>query len=153
TVIGEIKRYFRDKCWRIRVPRRLQEIGLELAAAGEVLSQRLGHSPTVPELAAHLGVTDDQVLEAIEAAHVYRPGSLSARLGNGADGDGTELADHLGAPDDGYDLVEARESLRPLLAALPARQRRILALRFYGNLTQSQIAEKIGVSQMHVSRL
>jgi RNA polymerase sigma-B factor len=154
TIIGEIRRYFRDKGWQIRVPRWIQEIGLELIDAGEVLSQRLGHSPTLQELAAYLGATEDQVLEAIDAMHAYRPASLSAPANGNGNGDtALELADRIGALDRRLELVDDRESLRPLLAALPDRQRRIIALRFYGNLTQAQIAAKIGVSQMHVSRL
>jgi RNA polymerase sigma-B factor len=154
TIIGEIRRYFRDKGWQIRVPRRIQEIGLELVDAGEVLSQRLGHSPTMQELATYLSATEDQVLEAIDAMHAYRPASLSAPANGSGDRDaGLELADRIGALDHRLELVDDRESLRPLLAALPDRQRRIIALRFYGNLTQAQIAAKIGISQMHVSRL
>jgi RNA polymerase sigma-B factor len=149
TIIGEVKRYFRDKGWQIRVPRRLQEIRLDLNAASEILAQRLGHAPTVAQLAAHLGVAGDDVIQAIEAAHSYRLDSLSAPV-SGAD---TPLADHIGVFDNGFDAVDNRESLRPLIAALPARQQSVLALRFYGNLTQSQIAAKVGVSQMHVSRL
>ncbi len=151
TIIGEIKRYFRDKGWQIRVPRRPQEIRMELGPASGALAQRLGRSPTVPELAEHLGATDEEVLEAIEAAQLYRPGSLSTPMG-GDDGE-TPLLDRIGVDDRRLDLVDYRESLRPLLAALPARQRAILAMRFYGNMTQSQIAAQVGLSQMHVSRL
>jgi RNA polymerase sigma-B factor len=149
TIVGEIKRYFRDKGWQIRIPRRLQEIRLELS--GGVLAQRLGRPPTVPELADHLGVAEEEVVEAIEAAQLYRPGSLSTPVG----GDGGEmlLVDRIGVVDHELDLVDHRESLRPLLAALPARQQAILAMRFYGNMTQSQIAASVGLSQMHVSRL
>jgi RNA polymerase sigma-B factor len=150
TIIGELKRYFRDKGWHIRVPRRLQEMRLEINTATDLLGQRLGHAPTVAQLAAHLGATEEDVLQAIEAAHSYRLDSLSAPVADGGD---AVLADHLGESDAGFDAVENRESLRPLIAALPARQRAIVALRFYGNLTQSQIAATVGVSQMHVSRL
>jgi RNA polymerase sigma-B factor len=153
TIIGEIKRYFRDKGWQIRVPRRIQEIGLELGEAGEVLAQRLGRAPTVRELADHLGVTEDHVLEAIEATRAYRPSSLSAPVSGGDGDDHMELADRVGALDRRFELVDDWESVRPLLAALPARQRHIIALRFFGNLTQAQIAAKVGISQMHVSRL
>jgi RNA polymerase sigma-B factor len=153
TITGEIKRHFRDRGWTIRVPRRMQEIGMGLSGARESLFQQLGRSPTVAELAQHLGVTAEEVLHAMEAAQVYRPESLSAPLGLDDGPDAAALVDLLGAPDAGFDLVENRESLRGLVNRLPPRQQRILALRFYGNLTQSQIAEKIGVSQMHVSRL
>jgi RNA polymerase sigma-B factor len=153
TIAGELKRHFRDKGWMIRVPRRMQDVGAALAAGREALSQRLRRPPTVDELAAHLGTTPDEVIEAMDAAQAYRPGSLSAPItGIDAD-DGPELGDVLGDPDPGFELVENRESLRDLIRQLPCRQRRILALRFYGDLTQSQIAEKVGVSQMHVSRL
>jgi RNA polymerase sigma-B factor len=154
TIMGEIRRYFRDKGWQIRVPRWIQEIGLELAEAGEVLAQRLGHSPTIRELAKYLGVTEDEVLEAIEAMHAYRPASLSAPVNGTGDGDAQlEIADRIGASDNRFELIDNWESVRPLLAALPARQRRILALRFYDDLTQAEIAARIGISQMHVSRL
>jgi RNA polymerase sigma-B factor len=154
TIIGELRRYFRDKGWQIRVPRWIQEIGLEVAEAGEVLAQRLGRSPTIRELATYLGATEEQVLETIDAMHAYRPASLSAPANGSGDSDtDLELADRIGAFDRGLDLVDDRESLRPLLAALPARQRRIIAMRFYGNMTQAQIATRIGISQMHVSRL
>jgi len=153
TIAGEIKRHFRDKGWTIRVPRRMQEIGVALPGARDVLGQRLNRAPTAGEVATYLGITTEEVLEAIEAAQVYRPGSLSAPIG-GEGGDGVPvLGDVLGGPDHGFDLVDDRESLRSLISELPAREQRILALRFYGNLTQSQIAEKLGVSQMHVSRL
>jgi len=149
TIVGELKRYFRDRSWRIRVPRRLQELRIELADAGNVLSQRFGRSPTIEELAVHTGTTDEQVLEAMEADRLYRPTSLSSPMVE----DGSELGEWIGAPDDGFDRVEYREAIRPLLAALPPRQQRIVAMRFYGNLTQSQIAATLGISQMHVSRL
>jgi RNA polymerase sigma-B factor len=153
TIIGEIKRHFRDKGWQIRVPRRMQEIGAGLASARDILSQQLGRSPTVPEVAEHLGVTDVEVLEAIEAAQVYRAGSLSTPIGSDGDDTQTVVGDLIGGPDDGFELVEDRESLRGLVSDLPPREQRILAMRFYGNMTQSQIAERIGISQMHVSRL
>jgi RNA polymerase sigma-B factor len=149
TIVGEIKRYFRDKGWQIRIPRRLQEIRLELS--GGALAQRRGRPPTVPELADHLGVAQEEVVEAIEAAQMYRPESLSTPVG-GDDGE-MLLVDRIGVVDPELDLVDYRESLRPLLAALPARQQAILAMRFYGNMTQSQIAATVGLSQMHVSRL
>jgi RNA polymerase sigma-B factor len=153
TVAGELKRHFRDKGWMIRVPRRMQDVGAAMTTARETLSQRLRRPPTVDELAAHLGTSPEEVIEAMDAAQAYRPGSLSAPINSIDADDGPELGDVLGNPDPGFDLVENRESLRDLIKQLPLRQRRILALRFYGDLTQSQIAEKVGVSQMHVSRL
>jgi RNA polymerase sigma-B factor len=152
TVQGEIKRYFRDKGWRVRVPRRLQEIGREVPNAREVLGQRLGRSPTNHELAGQLDITDAELAEALDAAAYYRPTSLSTPVSE-RDGGDAVLADRLGERDHALELVDDRISLRVLLAELPHRQRRILALRFYGNLTQAQIADEVGLSQMHVSRL
>jgi len=152
TIIGELKRYFRDKGWYIRVPRRLQEIRLDIVTARDVLSQQLGRAPTVAEMAAHVGATHEEVLAAMDASQAYRPTSLSTPVNGDDEADGI-LADQVGAVEDGYGMVEYRETLRPLVAALPVRQQRILALRFYGNLTQAQIADKVGISQMHVSRL
>jgi RNA polymerase sigma-B factor len=153
TIVGEIKRHFRDKGWAIRVPRRLQELRISLGQATAELAQRTGSSPTVPELAAHLGISEDEVIEGLEGAQAYATTSLDAPI-SGDEGEGSvPLADRLGAEDLDLEAVEHRESLRPLLAALPSRERRILALRFFHGMTQSQIAEEVGVSQMHVSRL
>lgn len=151
TVTGEIKRYFRDKSRPIRPPRALQETGMDLAAARALLTQQLRRSPTVPELAGHLDVTEEQVLEALEAARAARPASLSTPVGG--EDENMVLGDLIGGPDSAIEMVEYRESLRPLLAGLPHRLQRILVMRFYGNLTQSQIAEELGVSQMQISRL
>jgi RNA polymerase sigma-B factor len=151
TIIGEIKRHFRDRTWDIRVPRRLQELRLSLSEATSTLMQRLGRSPTVADLAAHLEVSEEEVLEGLEGARAYNAVSLSTPT---TDGDrATELGDLLGAEDGEFELAELRVALGPALAALDPREQRILTLRFYGNMTQSQIAEQIGVSQMHVSRL
>ena len=150
TIIGEIKRHFRDRTWSIRVPRRLQELRLAINAAHSTLSHTLGRSPTVADVAAHLGVTDEAVIEGLEGARAYQATSLSAPTG--ADG-GTELGETLGATDAGYEAVDQHESLQPALAGLDERDRRIIALRFYGNLTQTQIAAELDLSQMHVSRL
>jgi RNA polymerase sigma-B factor len=151
TIIGEIKRHFRDRTWDIRVPRRLQELRLSLSEATSTLMQRLGRSPTVADLAEHIGVGEEEVLEGLEGARAYNAVSLSTPT---SDGDHTtELGDLLGAEDREYELAELRVALGPALAALDQREQRILTLRFYGNMTQSQIAEQIGVSQMHVSRL
>ena len=153
TVVGEIKRHFRDKGWAIRVPRRLQELRISLGQATAELSQRWGRAPTVAELAAHLGISDDEVIEGLEGAQAYSTTSLDAQTGGDGDDAAPSLVDRLGAEDLDLEAVEHRAALRPLLAALPARERRILTLRFFHGMTQSQIAEEVGISQMHVSRL
>ena len=150
-ILGELKRHFRDKGWNVRVPRRLQELRLDIGKAGADLAQQLGHSPTVAELAGHLGVSEDEVIEAMESGHAYRALSLHAPVAG--DESGTELADLLGGLDPDLENVENREALRPLLAKLPQREQRIIVMRFFGNMTQSQIAGQLGISQMHVSRL
>jgi RNA polymerase sigma-B factor len=152
TIVGEIKRHFRDKGWSIRVPRRLQEMRLALNLATADLTQDLGRSPTARELAARLGVGEEEVLEGLVSAQAYSTLSLDAPSGSGDD-DGSSITDRLGEADQSLEGVELRESLRPLLAALPSRERHIIALRFFQGLTQSQIAEQVGLSQMHVSRL
>ena len=150
TIIGEIKRHFRDRTWSVRVPRRLQELRLAITEANATLTHSLGRSPSVADVAAHLGVTEDDVLEGLEGARAYNATSLSTPIS--ADGS-TELGDTLGGEDYEYELAETRVALGPALAALDEREQKILTLRFYGNLTQSQIAEQVGISQMHVSRL
>ncbi|MET8089965.1 SigB/SigF/SigG family RNA polymerase sigma factor [Micromonospora sp. NPDC005220] len=150
TIVGEIKRYFRDRTWAVRVPRRLQELRLSISAANSALTQTLGRSPTVADVASYLDVTEETVLEGLEGARAYRATSLSTPIGS--DGN-RELGDTLGDDDHEMDLVEIRVALGPALATLPERERQILSLRFHGNLTQAQIADRIGVSQMHVSRL
>ncbi len=151
TIIGEIKRHFRDKGWAIRVPRRLQELRITLAQATADLSQTNRRSPTVAELAAHLGVGEDEVLEGLESAGAYSTLSLDAP--EQGDPDAASVGGSIGIDDEGLQGVEHREALRPLLSKLPPRERQILLLRFFGELTQSQIAERVGISQMHVSRL
>jgi RNA polymerase sigma-B factor len=150
TIIGEIKRHFRDRTWSIRVPRRLQELRLAITEANATLTHTLGRSPTVPDIATHLGVTEEDILEGLEGARAYNATSLSTPIS--ADGS-TELGDTLGTEDHEYELAETRVALAPALATLDEREQKILTLRFYGNLTQSQIADQIGISQMHVSRL
>jgi RNA polymerase sigma-B factor len=151
TVVGEIKRHFRDKGWAIRVPRRLQELKLALAKATSELSQRNGRAPTVAELAAHLEMSEDEILEGLESANAYSAVSLDAP--DTGDDDSPAVSDSLGTTDDALEGVEYRESLKPLLEQLPPREKKILLLRFFGNMTQSQIAAELGISQMHVSRL
>ena len=150
TIVGEIRRYFRDKGWRIKVPRRLQELRLQVNRAKVELSQSMAASPTISDIARHLEVEEDEVAEAIEVARLYNPVSLSAPAGPDTD---LGVADPLGDDDPGIEAVDNRESVKPLLAALPERERRILTMRFFGEMTQSQIASELGISQMHVSRL
>jgi len=152
TIVGEIKRHFRDKGWAVRVPRRLQELRLSLASATSELSQKQGRAPTVSELAAHLKISDEEVLEGLESANAYSTLSLDA----GDSGSGDEpmpVSETLGVEDEGLEGVEYRESLKPMLEQLPPREKKILMLRFFKNMTQSEIAAEVGISQMHVSRL
>ncbi|MEU4240606.1 SigB/SigF/SigG family RNA polymerase sigma factor [Actinoplanes sp. NPDC026619] len=150
TIIGEIKRHFRDRTWSVRVPRRLQELRLAITEANSTLTHSLGRSPTVADISVHLGITEEEVLEGLEGARAYNATSLSTPISS----DGTtELGDTLGGLDQEYELAETRVALGPAMATLNDREQKILTLRFYGNLTQSQIADQIGISQMHVSRL
>ncbi|AZK94402.1 MULTISPECIES: RNA polymerase sigma factor SigF [Streptomyces] len=151
TIIGEIKRFFRDTSWSVRVPRRLQELRLDLAKAGDELSQRLDRSPTVAELAEHLGLSREEVVEGMAASNAYTASSLDAQHEED-DSEGT-LADRIGYEDHGLEGIEYIESLKPLIAGLQPRDRKILSLRFVANMTQSEIGEELGISQMHVSRL
>ena len=151
TIVGEIKRHFRDKGWAIRVPRRLQELKLSLTKATSELAQKNGRSPTVAELAAYLELSEEDVLEGLESANAYSTVSLDTP--DSGDSDALAVADTLGVIDESLEGVEYRESLKPLLDQLPPREKRILLLRFFANMTQSQIAAELGISQMHVSRL
>lgn len=151
TIIGEIKRHFRDKGWAIRVPRRAQELRIMLNQATAELSQASGRSPTVRELAAHLEITEEDVIDGIEAAAAYSTQSIDAHVGN--DEDASTIADFMGGEDPDLGNVDDREALKPLLAALPPRERQILGMRFFQGMTQGQIADELNISQMHVSRL
>jgi len=151
TVVGEIKRHFRDRTWDIRVPRRLQELKLDINEATGTLAQRLGRSPTVADIAEHLKRSEDEILEGLEGARAYSAVSLQSLVGNGEDG--TELGDLFGVEDHELALAEYRASLGPALESLSPREQKIVVLRFFGNLTQTQIAERVGISQMHVSRM
>ncbi|MEU7908551.1 SigB/SigF/SigG family RNA polymerase sigma factor [Actinoplanes sp. NPDC049118] len=150
TIIGEIKRHFRDRTWSIRVPRRLQELRLQITEANANLTHTLGRSPLVTDIATHLGVTEEEVLEGLEGARAYNATSLSTPLGTEGT---TELGDTIADKQNDYELADLRATLEPALGLLDDRERRIVILRFYGNQTQTQIAEQVGVSQMHVSRL
>jgi RNA polymerase sigma-B factor len=152
TISGEVKRYFRDQGWAVRPPRRLQELGLAIGRVRGELEHRLGRSPTVPELARELGADEDDVIEAVASGQNYRAVSLDTPVT--PDGESAaSLAEGLPSQDDEIDKVEERLSLRPLLDKLPARERRILALWYFEELTQQQIGERVGVTQMQVSRL
>ncbi|MFF8533190.1 RNA polymerase sigma factor SigF [Streptomyces sp. SAS_267] len=151
TIIGEIKRFFRDTSWSVRVPRRLQELRLDLAKAGDELAQRLDRAPTVNELAERLGISRDEVVEGMAASNAYTASSLDAQPEDD-DSEGA-LADRIGYEDTGLEGIEYVESLKPLIAELPQRDRQILSLRFVANMTQSEIGDELGISQMHVSRL
>jgi RNA polymerase sigma-B factor len=149
TIVGELKRHFRDKGWAVRVPRRLQELNLQLGEIIANLSQQLGRSPTVSEMAEAAGTTDEEVLEGLDSAHAYSLVSLDAPAGE----EDLTLHEQIGEEDETLQLLEYRASLTPLLEELNPRERRMLYLRFFKGLTQSEIADKLGISQMHVSRL
>lgn len=152
-IVGEIKRFFRDTSWSVHVPRRLQEARVELAKATEELSTRLGRTPTVKELAELMSLTEEEVTEARLASNGYNSSSLDAALsGENEDGEAS-LADFIGSEDPAMELVEDFHALAPLIAELDERDRQILHMRFVEELTQAQIGEHLGCSQMHVSRL
>lgn len=151
TITGEVRRYFRDHGWSTRVPRRLKDLNLAIRATLDELSQRLGRAPRPSELADRLGVPVSEVIEGLQAGESYRSASLDEMLGCG---EGTvTLGEFVGALDAELALVDHRETLRPVLAELTPRDRTILVLRFFHQLTQTQIAEQVGISQMHVSRV
>jgi RNA polymerase sigma-B factor len=151
NVVGEIKRHFRDKGWAIRVPRALQELNGKMGPTIERLTSKLGRSPSIAEIAAEFQTSPEQVLEAMEAGSAYAPASLSQGPG-GEDGD-LDPMETIGSTDEEFSRSEDRASLEPALQRLPQREREILRMRFEDGLTQTQIAERIGISQMHVSRL
>lgn len=150
TIVGELKRHFRDKGWAVRAPRRMQELYLRLGKVVSTMGQELARSPTIAELATEVGVSEEEVLEALEAGQAYRSTSLDAPAGNE---EGETLATRLGGEDSSLEDAERRATLSPLLAQLPERERLIVHLRFFEGLTQSEIATRLGISQMHVSRL
>lgn len=149
TITGEMRRYFRDRAWAIRVPRRLKDLQAPVREAVAALSGELGRAPRPSDVAERLGVDVEEVIEALRAQDAYRPSSLDA-LSGASD---RPLGELIGQADAAIEQVEYRLALRRVLAELPERERTILVLRFFGDLTQTQIAERIGISQMHVSRL
>ena len=147
TIIGELKRHLRDRGWAVRVPRPIQELAVEVNGAMVRLTQELGRSPTVREVANHVGASEERVLEALDASRAYAAESL-----DGGPGDDAPPIEQL-AGDDRFESLEAWQSLAPAIRRLPERERTILYLRFFEELTQSEIARRLGISQMHVSRL
>ncbi|WP_327309129.1 SigB/SigF/SigG family RNA polymerase sigma factor [Streptomyces sp. NBC_01298] len=154
-ITGEIKRHFRDTSWAVRVPRRLQELRIDLAKAKEELTALLDHPPTVADLAAHLSLTEEEVIEGLVAANGHTSGSLDAPGSERADGrtEGHSLAETMGAEEPALERVEDIQTLAPLLERLSDRERRMLSMRFGEELTQAQIGAALGISQMQVSRL
>ena len=153
TIMGEVRRHFRDNSWSVKVPRRLKELHLRLGTATADLSQRLGRAPTATELASELDMDRAEVVEGLVAGSSYNTLSIDSGGGGGEDDDARAIADTLGDVDASIDRIEDRESLRPLLESLPERERTVLVLRFFESMTQTQIADRVGISQMHVSRL
>src|SRR3954454_7757942 len=151
TVRGELRRHFRDSGWTVKAPRRVQELRLDVRSIADDLSQRLGRSPTIAEIAAAAGADERAVLEAMESRHLYRVLSLDAPVGH--DADSAPLADHVGTSDRGPERAEARAAVAPMLDGLAPREREIVYLRFFEDRSQSEIAAIVGLSQMHVSRL
>ncbi|HEX6231440.1 MAG TPA: SigB/SigF/SigG family RNA polymerase sigma factor [Actinomycetota bacterium] len=150
TIVGELKRHLRDRGWAVRVPRPLQELAVRVGGLMPELWQELGRSPTVREIAERVGSSEDEVLEALDAAQAYTADSLDAPAG---DEDRASPAESLGAHDERFEQLEGWRSVAPLIERLPERERAILYLRFFEEKTQSQIAAELGISQMHVSRL
>ena len=151
SITGAVKRHFRDVAWSVRPPRRVQEAQLQLNTARPVLQQRLGREPTVPEIASHLGLDEETVIEALAADSCFTPDSLDRPVDDGEGG--LELSGCIGSADPGFALCEQRTVLGPLIKALPDRDRKVLELRFVEGLTQREVGQRIGVTQMQVSRL
>jgi RNA polymerase sigma-B factor len=150
TIVGELKRHLRDRGWAIRVPRPLQELAVRVSGLMPELWQELGRSPTIPEIAERIGADEDEVLEALDAAQAYTADPLETPTGDEGRG---SIADSLGVHDEEFERLEGWRTVAPLIKRLPERERAILYLRFFEEKTQSQIAEELGISQMHVSRL
>jgi RNA polymerase sigma-B factor len=153
TILGEIKRHFRDRTWAVRVPRDLQELALRAERLLGEMARELRRQPSILELAERLAVNEEQVLEALEAASAYRSTSLDAPRGSDGDAAGETVGDGLGDSEEGYEQAEHRAVLDRLMRSVSAREREVLRLRFEEDLTQAEIGERIGVSQMQVSRL
>jgi len=150
TVMGELRRHFRDHTWALKVPRPIKDLHLRVRPAVVELRTELGRSPTVPELALHLGCSEEKVIESLEVSGAYRPDSIHSPV---AGGDGLTLEDQLASEGDPLHTFEVVEMIRSIIARLPEREQTVLQLRFYDELSQSEIAERVGLSQMHVSRI
>jgi RNA polymerase sigma-B factor len=153
TMMGEVRRYFRDHGWSVKVPRRLKELNSQLKRSREELFQQFGRAPTASEIATHLGIDREEVVQAQIASSAYSTLSSDAPRGASDDDEGRSVSSSLGDLDANLDKVLDVETVRPLLAALPEREQEVLRLRFFENMTQTQIGERLGISQMHVSRL
>jgi RNA polymerase sigma-B factor len=153
TIVGEIKRYFRDRGWAVKVPRRLQELNLTVNRTSEKMAVEMGRSPTVAELAARLGATEEEILEAQELGQAYTLLSLDSEVTGDGDRKSQTLADTVGVVDSGLELLEDRANLERAFHVLTGRERVIIHLRFYESVSQTEIAKRLNVSQMHVSRL
>jgi RNA polymerase sigma-B factor len=153
TIRGEVRRHFRDKGWGLKVPRRLQELVLRTKKAMEDLTVQHGRSPTYPELAASLGESEDDVIQAVELSQQYDPLSMDTPAGEGEDGHDTAPEDIAGTPDESLESLGERTELATAIEALPAREREIIVSRYYRDESQTEIAKRLGISQMHVSRL
>ncbi len=153
TIVGEIRRHFRDKGWAVKVPRRLQELSLAANRAVDQLSQQLDRAPTIGEIANKLGIPEEEAVEALELSDLYELPSLDRDIGSEEDDSGGALADYIGREDIEIERFERRNRLSQALKALPERERQIIELRFFRNLSQTDVAKRLNISQMHVSRL
>jgi len=153
TIVGEIRRYFRDRGWAVKVPRRLQEMNLAANKAIDGLTQKLNRPPTVPELAREMEISEQEALEAMELGDLYELPSLDGEMGGDSDETRSKLADYVGQVDEGIEKFERRVRLAEALSSLSPRERKIIELRFFDNLSQTQVAQRLEMSQMHVSRL
>jgi RNA polymerase sigma-B factor len=153
TIVGEIRRYFRDRGWAVKVPRRLQELNLAANKAIDALTQKLNRPPTVPELAQEMEISEQEALEAMELGDMYELPSLDGDMGGGSDETRSKLSDYVGQVDEEIEKFDRRVRLAEALSALSPRERKIIELRFFDNLSQTQVAERLNISQMHVSRL
>ena len=153
TIVGEIRRYFRDRGWSMKVPRRLQELSLAATKAADELTQELERAPTMREIAERLGVSEDEALEAVELGELYQLPSLDSALGEDSEESSGVLADYVGEVDQELERFERQSRLAEAMRALPERERQIIELRFFRNLSQTEVARRLRISQMHVSRL